>query len=178
MARNAERGVVGADPALDGADRQQPSPVARDVRLVRLAGQDPLQAGGDVGVVVETEHGVRLGEALGQVGAVALGQAADGDHLLGAPLLLEVGRLEQRVDGVLLGLLDEPAGVDHHRVGGRRVLDEEEAARRETSGQLLGVDLVAGTAQGHERDGRGHRTFEYAAWVTGCRNRALPLGQR
>ena len=40
---------------------------------------------GDVGVVVEAEHGVGLGQRLGQVLAVALGQAADGDHGLRAP---------------------------------------------------------------------------------------------
>ena len=120
----------------------------------RLAGEDAAQPGGDVGVVVEAEHRVGLGQARGQVGAVPLGQAAHRDDRLGAAGVLEVGGLEQRVDGVLLGRLDEPAGVDHHGVGVGRVVDEAEPARRQPPGQLLGVDLVAGAAQGHEGDGR------------------------
>ena len=89
---------------------------------------------------------------------------------------LEVGGLEQRVDGVLLGRLDEAAGVDHDGVGVLGVVDEHEAAGLEPAGQLLGVDLVAGAAEGHHGDasagsgrlglGRqlsgGHRTREYA----------------
>ncbi len=126
---------------------------------VGLAGQDPLEASGDVGVVVEPEHRVGLGQALGEVGAVPLGQAPDGHHGPGTAGVLEVGRLEQRVDGVLLGLLDETAGVDDDgvRVGG--VGDEGEPTRGQPPRQLLGVDLVAGAAQGHECDGGGHRAL-------------------
>ena len=124
--------------------------------MVGLPRHDRPQLGGDVGVVVEAEHGVGLGQRLGEVLAVALGQAADRDDGLGAATVacggLQVGSLEQGVDGVLLGGLDEAAGVDHHRVGVLGVLDEDEATRLEPSGKLLGVDLVAGTAQGHDSD--------------------------
>ena len=124
-----------------------------------LAGQDPLQPCGDVGVVVEAEHRVGLGQALREVGAVPLGQTAHRDDRLRAAGLLEVGGREQRVDGVLLGLLDEPAGVHDDGVRVGRVCDEGEPARRQPARQLLGVDLVAGAAQGHERDGVGHRAL-------------------
>ena len=106
-----------------GRDRQQPAAVRGRVRVVRLAGHDRAQPRGDVGVVVEAEHRVGLGQRLGEVLAVALGQAADRHDGLGAAVLLEVGGLEQRVDGVLLGRLDEAAGVDDDGVGvgrGRR----------------------------------------------------------
>ena len=53
---------------------------------------------------------------------------------------------------VLLGRLDEAAGVDHHRVGVLGVVDQQEAAGLEPAGELLGVDLVAGAAEGHQGD--------------------------
>ena len=69
------------------------------------------------------------------------------------PGVLEVGRGQQRVDRVLLGRLDEAAGVHHDGLGVLGVLDEPEAAGLEPSGELLGVDLVAGAAERHHRDG-------------------------
>ena len=81
--------------------------------------------------VVEAEHRVGLGELLGELLAVALGQAADRDDLLGAPsVMLEVGRLEERVDGVLLGLLDEAARVDDRDIGLGRVVDQPPPSAR------------------------------------------------
>ena len=135
-----------------GRDRQQLAAVLRGVRVEHLAGEDRAQAGRDVGVVVEAEDGVGLGQRLGEVLAVALGQAAHGDDGAGAAVLLEVGGGEQGVDGVLLGRLDEAAGVDHDRLGVLGVVDEAEAVGGEPSGQLLGVDVVAGAPEGHQGD--------------------------
>ena len=123
--------------------------------MVGLPRHDRAQPRGDVGVVVEAEDRVGLGQRLGEVLAVALGQAADGHHGLRPAVLLEVGGLEQRVDRVLLGGLDEAAGVDQDGVGVLRVGDEHEAVGLEPAGELLGVDLVAGTAQGHHRHVEG-----------------------
>ena len=110
---------------LDRADRQQQPPVARGRATARrLAGQDRAQPGGDVGVVVEAEHGVGLGQRLGQLLAVPLGQAADGDDGLGPAVRPRGRRPQQGVDGVLLGRLDEAAGVDQHGVGVGGVVDE------------------------------------------------------
>ena len=127
------------------------------VGLVGLAPDDRAEPGGDVGVVVEAQDGVGLRQRLGEVLAVALGQAADGHDGLGtaAGLLqlgLEVGRLQQRVDRVLLGRLDEAAGVHDHGVGVGGVVDEQEAVGLEPAGELLGVDLVAGAPERHHRD--------------------------
>ena len=133
--------------ALRRADRQQGAPVARDVRLDRAAGDDVVQPVGDVGVVVEAEHGVGLGQRLGQLAAVPLGQAADG-HDLGAG----VGRGQHRVDGVLLGRVDEAAGVDDQDVGVVLVVGQRPARAGQPSGQLLGVDLVARASQRDHRD--------------------------
>ena len=47
------------------------------------AGEDVVEPGGDVGVLVEAEHRVGLGQRLGELLAVPLGQAADSDDGLG-----------------------------------------------------------------------------------------------
>ena len=79
---------------------------------IGAAGRDVVEPRGDVGVGVEAEHGVGLGQRLGQLVAVALGQAADRDDLLAG-----VGGGQHGVDRVLLGRVDEAAGVDQHDVG-------------------------------------------------------------
>ena len=50
---------------------------------VDAAAEDGLEPVGDVGVVVEAEHAVGLGQRLGELLAVPLGHAADGDDGLG-----------------------------------------------------------------------------------------------
>ncbi len=139
--------------AVDRGDRQQPAPVLRRVRVEALTGQDRAQPGRDVGVVVEAEDGVGLGQRLGEVLAVALGQAADRDHGPGAPRPLEVGGRQQGVDRVLLGGLDEATGVHHDRLGVLGVVDQPEAVGGEPPGELLGVDVVARAAERHQGDG-------------------------
>jgi hypothetical protein len=149
------------------------------VRVVRVAGDDGAQLGRDVGVVVEAEHRVGLGQRLGEVLAVALGEAADGDDGLGLATVsrggLQVGGLEEGVDGVLLGGLDEAAGVDHDGVGVLGVLDEDEATGLEPPGQLLGVDLVARAAEGddgHLQRGRGGQGLVFSG---GHRTASMPV---
>jgi hypothetical protein len=117
------------------------------VRVERLAGEHGVQPGGDVGVVVEAQHRLRLGEAVGQLAPVPLGHAPGRDHL-GAG----VGRGEQRLDRVVLGLLHETAGVDEDHVGALAVGGHLPAVAVQPRGQLLRVDLVARAAQGEERD--------------------------
>ena len=135
--------------ALHRADRQQRAAVARGVRDERPAGEDVVEPVADGGVVVEAEHG-GLGQRAGELGAVALGHAADRDHR-GAG----VGGGEDRVDRVLLRRLDEAAGVDQDGVGVVGVVDQLVALGGEPAGELLGVDLVAGAAEGHHRHPRG-----------------------
>ena len=105
--RRSTRGpLAGASPAGRSGDavprrahgRGRPAarraPAAAAVRRSRgtwaacaLPGEDRLQPLGDVGVVVEAEHRVGLGQRLGELVAVALGQAADRDHRLVAAAL-------------------------------------------------------------------------------------------
>jgi len=85
----------------------------------RASGGDVVQAGGDVGVGVEAEHRVGLWQRVGELAAVAFGEAAHGDNLLSG-----VGSREQRVDRILLGGVDEAAGVHDHDVGVAGLLGE------------------------------------------------------
>jgi hypothetical protein len=116
--------------------------------------EDVRQVGGEVGVAVEPQDGIRLGQLGGQPLAVPLRQAPHGHHRSGPAARFEIRGLQDGVDRVLLGRLDEAAGVDDRDVGGRRVVGHLPSLRRQAPGQLFGVDLVAGAAQGDQR----HRT--------------------
>ncbi|GAA3295174.1 hypothetical protein GCM10020295_21630 [Streptomyces cinereospinus] len=148
---------VGRRLPLGRADRQQLAPVARGVRGVDAAVQDGLQPVGDVGVVVEAEHAVGLGERLGEFLAVPLGHAAHRHHGLGSAVPLEVIGLQEGVDGVLLGGVDETARVHDGDVRFLGVLDELPAVRLQTACELLRVHLVTGAAKGDECDGTAFR---------------------
>ena len=104
-----------------------------------------------VGVGVEAQHSVSLGQLGGELLAIPLGQAAHGNHLLGPSRDLELRSLEQSVDGVLLGLLNEAAGIDHRYIGLGSIIDQQPALGGQTSSQLLGVDLVACAPQSDQR---------------------------
>lgn len=115
--------------------------------------EDGLEAVGDVGVVVEAEDAVRFRQGLGEVLAVALGHAADGDDGLGAAVVLQIIGFEEGVDGVLLGGLDEPTGVDDGDIGIGGILDELPAVRCQAACELLRVHLVTGAAKSDKGDG-------------------------
>ena len=138
--------------ALHRRQRQQLAAVGGHVRGGRVPVEDGPQVGGHVGVGVEPQHGVGLGQLVGELLAVALGQAADRDDLLRPGVPLAGGGLEEHVDRVLLGLLDEAAGVDHRDVRVVGVVDEQPPLGGQAAGELLGVDLVAGAPQGHQGD--------------------------
>ncbi len=142
---------------LRRADRQQLAPVARGVGGVDAAVQDGLEPVGDVGVVVEAEHAVGLGQGLGELLAVPLGHAADGHDGLRSPMALEVIGFQEGVDGVLLGGLDESTGVDDRDVRVLGVLHEVPAVRLQAACELLRVHLVTGAAKSDECDGTAFR---------------------
>jgi hypothetical protein len=127
------------------------------VRGRSVAGDHRPQPGADVVVGVEAEDGVGLRERSCELGAVALGEAADGHDGLRPAFVAQLGRGEQGVDRVLLGGVDEAAGVDEHRVGARRLGDDVPPVEGEPGRELLGVDLVARAAQGHECDRAARR---------------------
>ncbi len=132
----------------------RPAAVDRGVGYVGLAREYPAKPGGDVRVVVEAHDRVRLWQRLGELAPIAFGQAADGDHGPGGAITLQLRRLEECVDRVLLRGLHEPAGVHDDELGGLGLVDEQEATHVEPGGELLGVDVVARTAQRDHRDCR------------------------
>lgn len=142
---------------LGRADRQQLAPVTRGVGGVDATAEDRLEPVGDVGVVVEAEHPVRFRQRLGEVLAVPLGHAAHRHDGLGSAVTLEVVGLQEGVDGVLLGGLDEATGVDDGDVRVRGVLHEIPAVRLQTACELLRVHLVAGAAKSDKCDGTAFR---------------------
>src|SRR5690606_41638334 len=74
-------GGRGGGTRVNGRDGQQLAAVARLMGLVPLPGEYRTQAGRDLRVVVEAQHGVRLGQALGELAPVPLGQDGGRDHL-------------------------------------------------------------------------------------------------
>jgi hypothetical protein len=131
--------------------------------------QQSLQVAGQGGVGVEAEDGVGLGELLRQLLPIALGQAPDRDDLAGAMgAVLEVGRLQQRVDAVLLRRLHEATRVDQRDVGVGGIGHEGPAIGGQPAGQLFGVDLVARAAKRDERDASAGSRLDHAATLDGC----------
>ena len=94
-------------------------------------GEDVIQPGPDLPVVVKAED-LCLGELVGELAPVALGQAADGGDLGTGP-----GGGEQLVDRLLLGRVDEATGVDEDDVRVFPFAPQRPAARRKTRGELF-----------------------------------------
>ncbi len=108
--------------------------------------------GRHVFVGVEAQDGIGLRQLLSQTRAVPLREAADRHHCLGATALLEISGFQEGIDRVLLGLFHEPAGVHHRHIGFGCVADQRPPLRLQPSGELFGVDLIAGAPQGDEGD--------------------------
>ena len=157
--RALHRGRSGAVVGPDGAARR-PGEIGSSRRrscgvcgVVRLPRQDRAQPGGDVGVVVEAEHGVGLGQRLGEVLAVALGQAADRDDGLGARRSALRSAASSSVSTEsFLAASTKPQVFTTTVSASAGVVDQPEAVGLEPAGELLGVDLVAGAAEGHQGD--------------------------
>jgi len=109
-------------------------------------GQHVVQPGGDIGVVVKTEN-LRLGQRLGQLVPVPLGQAPHGHHPGTA-----AGGIEQFPDRLVFRRLDEAAGVDQDdtRVP---VFCERPARFGQPASEFLGIHLVPRAAESHQADG-------------------------
>jgi hypothetical protein len=77
---------------------------------VRHAGL-AFHGGHDVRHLSGAQRGVDLGDLVPQLGVVTLGQATRDHQPLRAPGVLLPGHLEHRVHRLLLGAVDEGAGV-------------------------------------------------------------------
>ncbi len=107
----------------------------------------------------EPDDRVGLGHGFGQLVAVALGETP-GDHDLGVVTALGAEG-EHGVDGLLAGLFDEGAGVDHDQVGGFGRRRGNKPIGEQRAGELVGVDLVLGAAERFHPERPGHRRRSY-----------------
>jgi hypothetical protein len=87
---------------------------------------------------------VDLRHLLHDLEPVALGETPGDDQRATAPVLLELGRLQDRVDGFLARAVDEGAGVDDDALGVLGALAERETGLAQHPQHQLGVDLVLG----------------------------------
>jgi hypothetical protein len=87
--------------------------------VVRVAAGSEARGGEDGFELACAYDGVDFGDVLLDFVAVALDEAAGDDDALGftAVLLLVLDHLEDGVDGLLLGGVDEAAGVDDDDLG-------------------------------------------------------------
>ncbi len=108
-------------------------------------GEDGFQFAG-------ADYCVNFGDVLLDLVAVALDEAAGDDDALGlsAVLLLVLDHLEDGVDGLLLGGVDETAGVDDDDLGVFGAGGELGPVVVEQAHHDLGVDEVFGAAEGDE----------------------------
>src|SRR6185437_8159502 len=83
---------------------------------------------------------------------VTLDHAAHGDHRAARAQLLEPPRLDDRVDRLLLGRVDEPARVDHDDVGSLEIRRMPGALVDQLREVALAVDGVLVAAEGDEAD--------------------------
>ncbi len=103
---------------------------------------------------VERDEAVDLGNVARQLLAEAVHHAA-GDQELADPLALARRHLEDGVDRLALGLVDEGAGVDDHRLGALHVGGDRVPAAGQLAEQDLAVDAVLGAAETDQTDAGG-----------------------
>ena len=119
-----------------------------------MAGGREAGGGEDGFELAGADDGVDFGDVGDDFVAVALDEAAGDDELAGAAAGgdLVLRHFEDGVDGLLLGGVDEAAGVDDDDVGVFGVGGERGAAVVEQAHHDLGVDEVFGAAEGDEAD--------------------------
>jgi len=84
--------------------------------------------------------------------AIALDEAAGNDELLRAARGLVLRHFEDGIDGLLLGGINEGAGVDDQNVGGRGILRHDAARAIEQAHHDFTVDQVFRAAERDEAD--------------------------
>ena len=121
-----------------------------------MAGASEARGGEDGFEFAGADYGVYFGDVLLDFVAVALDEAAGYDDALGfssvgsADFVLD--HLEDGVDGLLLGGVDEAAGVDDDDLGVFGARGELGSVVVEQAHHDFGVDEVFGAAEGDEAD--------------------------
>ena len=139
--------------------------------VLRVASGGQAGGGEDGFEFAGADYCVNFGDVLLDLVAVALDEAAGDDDALGlsAVLLLVLDHLEDGVDGLLLGGVDEAAGVDDDDLGVFGAGGELGPVVVEQAHHDLGVDEVFGAAEGDESYfGAGGRRSVKNSRVFGC----------
>jgi hypothetical protein len=92
------------------------------------------------------DYGVHFRDVLLDFVAVALDEAAGDDELAGATFSFVARHFENGVDRLLLGGVDEGAGVDDEDFGILRMRGEARASAIQQAHHHLGIDEVFGAA--------------------------------
>ena len=130
------------------------------------------------------DHGVDFRNVFADFVAIALDEAAGDDELAGAALGFVAGHFEDGVDRLLLGGVDEGAGVDDEDLGLFGTGGEARAGAVEQAHHDLGIDEVFGAAEGDEAHGRSRGRGRFCLRLThflivpGVRNREQVTGNR
>ena len=111
------------------------------------AQEHPGCGGGNVIVAARAEDAVHLGHLLQNFVLVALGQAAGDQNFSQPALLLQLRHLEDVGNGLLLGRVDEAAGVDNDQIRAVRLAGDPVTGLLKPEEHLLRIDLVFGAAE-------------------------------
>ena len=146
--------------------------------VVCVAGASEARGGEDGFEFTGADYGVYFGDVLLDLVAVALYEAAGYDDAtrFAAVLLLVLDHLEDGVDGLLLGGVDEAAGVDDDDLGVFSAGSEFGSVVVEQAHHDLGVDEVLGAAERDEAyfgAGLGRDFLGYIIEVGGGSHRLL-----
>ena len=164
---DAERARVVA-PDLDGDPRASGRPRARAGSAdgyascsSRISTTGPsaralVEQRGRVGEVVGAEHDVDVAGPLDDQLAVLLGQAAADRDLQVGPAVLQRLEVPEVAVELVVGVLADAAGVEHHDVGRLEVVGRLHALGREQPGDALGVVLVHLAPEGAHVEATGH----------------------
>ena len=107
-----------------------------------------VDGGADIAVAAGAQNAVHLRQLVQNVLLVPLGHAAGDQDLLYLASPLQLRHLQNVVDGLLAGGLQEAAGVHHHHVGPLRLGLDGMAGGLDRGHHLLAVHLILGAAQG------------------------------
>ena len=144
-----------AEIRIPGGRGQDASPVlGGGVDVAQVAGPQAgashhlVNGGADVPVAAGAQDAVHLRQLVQNVLLVPLGHATGDQDLLYLAGPLQLRHLQNVVDGLLAGGLQEAAGVHHHHVGPLRLGLDGMAGGLDRGHHLLAVHLILGAAQG------------------------------
>ena len=169
-------GAVTTAPQGDGAERAPVVAALADLQVAHVAGSErkpvagmrgarPLrqqsaldQLGHEPVEIAQAQEQIHFGEGGLEFVPVALDHAPDGDDRAAPSLALEPPRLEQGLDRLLLGGVDEAAGIHQDDVGVRQIRHASRTASHERGEHPFGVDRVLVAPEAHEpQSGRAGR---------------------